>query len=490
MGKQEQYREISKNIVNNVGGRDNIQGVAHCATRLRIVLKDNDKANMEEIDTIDMVKGVFVAGDQLQIIFGSGLVNEVYKVFANYTGMENMSITDVKEKSTKKQNPFQQALKSLSDVFIDIMPAILAAALLMGLSGLLGQQGLFGEQSIVEMFPGFAGINRFIGIVSSSVFGLLPLLVVYSSTKRYGGRPILGLVIGTVMLNPNLADAYAVAQGTTSPEIIDIFGYSISLVGFQGGIIVALMMGYIIAKLDNYFESKIPNSIKLLVSPMLTVFIAAFLLFTVIGPIGRMLGAGITSGLLWATMNLGIFGFVLFAGVQQIIVISGLHHLFGAIESQLIADTGTNFINPLASVAVAAQGGAVLGYLFLNWKNKKVRELTIPAFTSTLFGISEPAIFGVTLRNRYAFVAGCLASAIAGGYVYLSGLTSVAYGTTGIPGFAIASGENNGYINYIIAHAIAISCGILFTVLYNKLISRQPDAIKKTELNKPVTESE
>lgn len=484
MKNQNQYLNISEEIIKNIGGEENIQGVAHCATRLRIVLKNNDQANIEAIDNIDLVKGVFVAGDQLQIIFGSGLVNDIYKVFSKRTKMENMSLSDVKEKSSKKQNPFQQALKSLSDVFIDIMPAILAAALLMGLSGLLGQQGLFGEQSIVEMYPGLAGINRFIGIVSSSVFGMLPLIVVYSSTKRYGGRPILGLVIGSVMLNNNLADAYTVAQGAVSPEVINVFGLNIGLIGFQGGIIIALMMGYVVAKLDNYFERKIPNSIKLLVSPMLTVFIASFLLFTVIGPIGRILADGITTGLLWATLNLGIFGFMLFAGVQQIIVITGLHHLFGAIESQLIVDTGTNFINPLASVAVASQGGAVLGYLLLNWKNKKVRELTIPAFISTLFGISEPAIFGVTLRNKYPFVAGCIASAIAGGYIYISKLTSLAYGTTGIPGFAIASSENNGYLNYLIVHLIAIGGGIILTVLYGKLISIKSLSAKESSFSK------
>lgn len=485
MKNQERYFKISEEILKNVGGEENIQGVAHCATRLRIVLKDDDKADLAELDNIDLVKGVFVAGDQLQIIFGSGLVNDIYDVFSKRAKMENMSLSDVKEKSAKKQNPFQQALKSLSDVFIEIMPAILAAALLMGLSGLLGQPGLFGKQSIVEMYPNLAGINKFISIVSSSVFGMLPLIVVYSATKRYGGRPILGLVIGTVMLNNNLADAYAVAQGSVTAESINIFGLEIGLIGFQGGIIIALMMGYVVAKLDNYFERKIPNSFKLLVSPMLTVFIASFLLFTVIGPVGRILADGITNGLLWATLNLGIVGFMLFAGVQQVIVITGLHHLFGAIESQLIVDTGTNFINPLASVAVASQGGAVLGYLILNWKDKKVRELTIPAFTSTLFGISEPAIFGVTLRNKYPFIAGCIASAIAGGFIYISKLTSLAYGTTGIPGFAIASSENNGYLNYLIAHLIAISCGIIFTVLYGKMTSKRSFAATKVDFSQP-----
>lgn len=469
MKKEERYLNISEEIVKYVGGKENIQGVAHCATRLRIVLSDTKKADLGKIDNIELAKGVFVVGDQLQIIFGAGLVNEVYSVFSKYVGIENMSLADVKNKSTEKQNPIQKAIKSLSDVFIDIMPGILAAALLMGLSGLLGQQGLFGDKSVVEMFPALSGINRFVGIVSSSIFSILPLIVVYSATKRYGGRPVLGLVIGAVMLNSNLADAYAVAQGNVTPEVINMLGLNVELVGFQGGIIIALMMGFVVAKFDVYFDKKVPNSIKLLVSPMLTVFISAFLLFTVIGPIGRLLANGITSGLIWTTVNLGIFGYMIFAGIQQIIVITGLHHLFGAIESQLLVDTGTNFLNPLMSVAVAAQGGAVLGYLALHWKNVKTRELCIPAFTSTLFGISEPAIFGVTLRNKFPLVCGCLASAVAGGYVYLTKLASISFGTTGVPGLAIASPSNNGYFNYIIAHIIAIGCGIVFTVIYGKL---------------------
>jgi len=470
MGKQEKHLKISEEILQNVGGKENIQGVAHCATRFRIILEDKNKANMENLDNIELVKGVFIVGDQLQIIFGPGLVNEIYAVFSKLVGIENMSLSDAKSKSTQKQNLFQKGIKSLSDVFIDIMPGILAAALLMGLSGLLGQAGLFGEKSIVQMYPVLAGINRFVGIVSSSIFSILPLIVVYSSTRRYGGKPVLGLVIGAVMLNGNLADAYQAAKGVVSPEVINVLGLNIQLVGFQGGIIIALMMGFVVAKLDNFFDEKIPNSLKLLVSPMLTVFVSSLLLFTIVGPVGRTLASGVTGGLLWVTQNLGIFGYMIFAGVQQIIVITGLHHIIGAIESQLLADTGTNFLNPLMSVAVAAQGGAVLGYLALRWNDVKTRELAIPAFISTLFGISEPAIFGVTLRNKFPLVAGCLGASLAGGYVYISKLVSIGFGTTGVPGFAIASSLNNGYVNYIIAHAIAISCGALFTMLYGKII--------------------
>lgn len=469
MDKQNKYQKISNEIVEYVGGKENIQGVAHCATRLRIVFDDASKIDIEKLDDLDLAKGVFIVGDQLQIIFGTGLVNEIYQVFSKTVGMENMSLTDVKGKSAEKQNFLQKSIKSVSDVFIEVMPAILASAILLGLSGMLSQTGIFGSKSVVEMYPGLSGINRFILIVSSSVFDILPMLVVYSATKRYGGRPVLGLVIGAIMLNSKLVDAYSAAQGLMEPEVIKILGLKIELVGFQGGVIIAIMMGAVVAFFDKFFEKKVPNSFKLLLSPMLTVFVSSLLLFTVIGPIGRTLANLVTATLVWTTTNLGIFGYMIFAGLQQIIVITGLHHIFGAIETQLLVDTGVNFLNPIFSVAIAAQGGAVLGYLLLNWKNMKVREMCIPAFTSTLFGISEPAIFGVTLRNKFPLVCGCVAAALAGGYIYLTKLTAIGFGTTVVPGFAIINPENGGYLNYIIANAIAIGCGIVFTVAYGKI---------------------
>lgn len=478
MSKEERYQKISEEIVEAVGGMDNIAGSAHCATRLRIILKDNDLADMEKLDNIDLCKGTFVAGDQLQMIFGAGLVNDVYDVFSKYTHTENMSLTDIKEAGAKKHNPFQIAIKSLSDVFIEIMPGILAAALLLGLSGFLN------NFEVVQNNPTLYAINRLVTIASAGIFDVLPLAVCYSAVKRYGGKPILGIVMGAIMLSANLTNAYDAAQGLAVPETLSLFGVPIELVGFQGGIIIALMMGWVTAKLDQFFDKKVPDAVKLLLSPLLTVLLSTLLLFTVVGPVGRLLSNWITTGLVWTTENLGMLGYALFAGVQQIIVITGLHHIFGAIEAQLIADTGTNFLNPLMSVALMGQGGAVLGYLLLHWKNVKDREICIPSFLSTLFGISEPAIFGVNLRHKYPLIGGCLAAAIAGAYVYLVHLTALGFGTTAVPGLAIANPENNGYMNYIIAHLIALILGIVFTVLlgrFNKEEKKKAEQKKRME---------
>ena len=465
--KQQRYLEISRQITEQVGGKENIVASTHCATRLRIVLKDYDKINKEAIDNIDLVKGEFVAGNQLQIIFGAGLVNEIYEVFSQYTGTAGSSMAEVKSEAAKKMNPLQAVIKSLSDVFVDIMPGILAAALLSGLTGVLNQW------DVVEGNATLYGINRLVSLASNGIFSILPLAVCYSACKRYGGKPILGLVMGAIMLDSSLANAYDAAKGIVDVQTISLFGFNIELVGFQGGIIIALMMGFVIAKLDIFFDKKIPDVVKLLFSPMCSVLISTVLLFTIVGPVGRLLSNGITNGLVWMTQNLGILGYMVFGGVQQIIVITGLHHIFGAIEAQLLSDTGRNFLNPLMSVALMGQGGAVLGYLALNWKNNKAKELCIPSFISTLFGISEPAIFGVNLRYKFPLVAGCIGGAIAGGYVFLTDLASLGFGTTALPGLAICDPAHGGYVNYIIAHLIALGVGLVLTVLFGKVTAKK-----------------
>lgn len=457
--KRKRYERIAEELVRLAGGRDNILGVAHCATRLRLVLEDNDKADTRAIEDVDLVKGVFVAGDQLQIIFGAGLVNDVCQVLADSIHMDSMSLGDLKTKANKRMNPLQRAVKALSDVFIEIMPGILAAALLTGLSSVLG------NIEFVQNNDTLYGLSRLINISSGAIFGFLPLCVAYSTVKRFGGRPIMGIVIGCIMLTNSLADAGAAAQGTVDVTTLHIFGLPVDLIGFQGGIIVALLIGIVTAKLDIFFEKKVPEVIRLLVSPLLTTLVSSFLLFMIIGPVGRGLANGITAVLVWMTQHLGVFGYAAFSGVQQLIVITGLHHVFGAIESQLLVDTGRNFLNPLMSVAIIAQGGAVLGYLVRNLKDAKAKELCIPSFISVLFGITEPALFGVNLRYRYPIIGGCLGGAVGGAIVYFTDLAALGFGTTVVPGIALADPTNNGYVSYIVAHAAAVAAGFIFAFL-------------------------
>ena len=462
MEKEKLYQKISKEVLENIGGSENIQGAAHCATRLRIVLKDLSLAKTDKLENIDLVKGCFVAGSQLQLIFGAGTVNEVYKVFAKEAKLENMSLSDVKDIANNKENPLQKVIKALSDVFVEIIPAILAAAILLGVTGFLA------NFEAVKTNQTLYAINRLSNLASVGIFAVLPMVVVYSATKRFGGRAILGIVVGAIMLDGSLANAYSIGTPGFNPEILDLFGLKIQMVGFQGGIIVALMMGYIVAQLDKFFEKKIPSVIKLLVSPMLTVFISTFLLFTIVGPIGRELSNYITGGLVWISTEFGLIGYMIFAGLQQIIVITGLHHILNAAEAQLIATTGRDFLNPLMSVALISQGGAVLGYYLLHRKERKVAEIALPSFVSILFGISEPAIFGVNLKYKFPLIAGCIAGAIAGAFVYIFKLSSLGFGATAIPGITIIDPANNGYINYIIVHLIGLVLGIVICYTFGK----------------------
>ncbi len=469
--KEKQYKQICREILSNIGNEENIHSATHCATRLRITVKDVSKINMENIQDIELVKGAVLSGDQLQIIFGAGLVNEIYKVFCTLTGISNETVSD--EKTNSDQNPIQKVIKSISDVFVEIIPAILAAAILMGLTNVLAKWDIVTTNSFLY------AINRLASLASTAIFVILPMVVCYSATKRYGGRPILGLVVGAIMIDSSLANAYSVGSVGFNPEILNLFGLQIEMVGFQGGIIVALLMGFVVATLDKYFEKVIPDVVKLLFSPMLTVFISTILLFVIVGPFGRGLSNVITGGLLWMTENLGFIGYAIFAGLQQILVITGLHHILNAIEATLIADTGRNILNPLMSVALIAQGGAVLGYLALNFNNKRTKEVAIPSFISILFGISEPAIFGINLRYKFPLIAGCIAAAITGAYVYFTDLSALGFGATAIPGFAIVNPVNNGYVNYIIAHLIGLISGFAFTIIIGKFMGKKENTAKK-----------
>ncbi|ALQ40752.1 PTS sucrose transporter subunit IIABC [Fusobacterium hwasookii ChDC F174] len=482
MEKEKLYQKISQEILENIGGPQNIQGAAHCATRLRIVLKDLSLVKTDKLENIDLVKGCFIAGSQLQLILGAGTVNEVYKVFAKEAKLENMSLSDVKDIAAKKENPLQKVIKALSDVFVEIIPAILAAAILLGVTGFLA------NFESVKTNQTLYAINRLANLASVGIFAVLPMVVVYSATKRFGGRAILGIVVGAIMLDGSLANAYSIGTLGFNPEILDLFGLKIQMVGFQGGIIVALMMGYIVATLDKFFEKKIPSVIKLLISPMLTVFISTFLLFTIVGPVGRELSNYITGGLVYISTEFGMIGYMIFAGLQQIIVITGLHHILNAAEAQLIATTGRDFLNPLMSVALISQGGAVIGYYLLHRKDKKVTEIALPSFVSILFGISEPAIFGVNLKHKFPLVAGCIAGAIAGAFVYIFKLTSLGFGATAIPGLSIIDPAHNGYLNYIIVHLIGIVAGIVLCYFMGSMKSKKIIEEKIEEVKQEIKE--
>lgn len=483
------YEKISDEILPAIGGKDNAIEAFHCATRLRIAIKDTSKIDKDALSKIELVKGVNLNKNQLQIIFGAGLVDKVTDVFIQHTGIayysvdsDSSSTVKADSKAEDKKGFFQKFIDDLTGVFTEILPGILAGGILIGLNNLLTQK-IFGAQSLVQMFPGISGISTIVNLGSSGIFAMLPLIVVYSATKRYGGRPVLGLAIGAVMMSASLPAMSDVQTGAAKAVIANIFGWKLSLTNFGGQIIVALIMGWVIAKLDNYFQKKLPGVIQFVLSPMLTILISSFILFMIVGPIGVTLSTWITNGLVWMSQSLGIFGYIIFGGIQQLIVITGLHNMFGAIETQLISTTKYDFLNPLFSGALMGQGGGVLAYFFLNRKNAKAREISISAFFSILFGISEPALFGINIKNKYPLIGGCIGGAAAGAYIYLTKLTAVAFGTTGLPGIAIAAPQNNGYLNYILTNLVGIAVGFLASLLVSKFSTSKA---KATETKKTV----
>ncbi|KRM95072.1 PTS system sucrose-specific transporter subunit EIIBC [Liquorilactobacillus aquaticus DSM 21051] len=475
--ERETYEKISDGILTAIGGKDNAIEAFHCATRLRINLKDTSKVNADAIAQLDLVKGVNINRNQLQIIFGAGLVDEVTSVFIQHTGIPAQSTeNNVTEKTAddpkQEKSWFSRFLDDLTGVFSDILPGILAGGILIGVNNLFTQK-IFGSQSLVQAIPGLSGISVIINLGASGIFAMLPLLVCYAATKRYGGRPVMGLAIGTVMMSSSLPAMADVQTGAAKALIANIFGWHLSLTGFGGQIIVALIMGYIVAKTDNFFQKKLPGVIQFVLAPMLTILVASFLLFMVIGPVGVALSTWITNGLVWMSGAFGIFGYIIFGGIQQLIVITGLHNMFGAVEAQLIATTKYDFLNPLFSGALMGQGGGVLGYMLLNRKSKKAQEVGISAFFSVLFGISEPALFGINIKNRYPLIGGCIGGAVAGGFTYLTKITAVAFGTTGLTGIAIAAPQNNGYLNYILMNLIGCLVGMIATIIIGKFFIKK-----------------
>lgn len=346
MSKNEEkdFKQIADAVVPAIGGKDNAVEAFHCATRLRINLKDPTKVNTDGLADLPLVKGVNLntTSNQLQLIIGPGLIDRVTAYFVKYTGIPAQSnqddTGDTPEKAnqdTKKRNWFQEFLDDLTGVFTEVLPAILAGGILIGLNNLLTQR-IFGPEALTKMFPGISGISQIIGIGAGGIFAMLPLIIAYSATKRYGGRPVLGLAIGTVMMSQSLPVMADVATHAAKPMIANVFGWHVSMTSFGGQIIVALIMDWLVAKLDNYFQKHLPGVIQFVLAPMLTILISSLALFLVVGPIGVTLSNWITTALLWVANTLGVFGYAAFSGVQQLIVITGLHNMFGAVETQLI----------------------------------------------------------------------------------------------------------------------------------------------------------
>ncbi|MEM1504688.1 sucrose-specific PTS transporter subunit IIBC [Domibacillus sp. 8LH] len=465
------YPQIALETLEALGGKENIAAAAHCATRLRLALHDESIVDQEKLDAMDSVKGTFSTGGQYQIIFGSGTVNKVYAEFAKLTGTGGMSTADVKSAGAKKMNPLQRFVKMLSDIFVPIIPAIVAGGLLMGINNLLTAQGLFVDgKSLIEAYPNMADLAALINTFANAAFVFLPILIGFSATQRFGGNPYLGATLGMLMVHPDLLNAYNIADALAKNEIPvwSIFGFEIEKIGYQGTVLPVLAASFILAKVELSLRKIVPSIFDNLLTPLLTIFITGILTFTLVGPLTRTAGNLLSDGMIWLYDTTGFVGGALFGLLYAPIVITGMHHSFIAVETQLLADiakTGGSFIFVVATMSNVAQGAATLA-VFMRTKNKKLKGTASAAGVSALLGITEPALFGVNLKLRYPFIGALIGSSVATAYVTFFKVKAIALGAAGLPG--IISIQHEGLVQYVIGMVISIVVAFAVTMILGK----------------------
>lgn len=467
MNHQKVAREVSKAV-----GEGNIQAAAHCATRLRLVLKDPSKVDHAALDNNDDVKGTFEANGQFQIIIGPGDVNKVYAELVKLTNVKEASTEDLKAVAAegKKVNPAMAFIKVLSDIFVPIVPALVAGGLLMAINNVLTSPNLFGPKSVVEMFPNIKDVASIINLLSSAPFAFLPILVGFSATKRFGGNGYLGAAMGMAMVMPDLINGYGVANAIAegSMPYWNIFGLQVAQAGYQGSVLPVLAVSWILATLEKFFHKKISAAFDYTFTPMLAIIITGFLTFIFVGPVMRTVSDGLTDGLVWLYQTTGAVGLGIFGLFYSPIVITGLHQSFPAIETTLLADvarTGGSFIFPVASMANIAQGAAALAIFVLS-KNEKQKSLASSASISALLGITEPAIFGINLKLKFPFVCAMIASGIASVSLGIFHVLSVAMGPASVIGFISIAPKSIPF--FMIGVVISFILGFLLTFVYGK----------------------
>lgn len=444
-------QEIAKKVIDALGGRENVNSVAHCATRLRVMVKDEGKINKEVIENLEKVQGAFFNSGQYQIIFGTGTVNKMYdEVVA--LGLPTSSKDDMKAEAAKQGNWFQRAIRTFGDVFVPIIPVIVATGLFMGVRGLLTALGM--------TLP--ADVTTYTQILTDTAFIILPGLVVWSTFRVFGGNPAVGIVLGMMLVSGSLPNAWAVASGG-EVTAMNFFGF-IPVVGLQGSVLPAFIIGVVGAKFEKAVRKVVPDVIDLLVTPFVTLLVMSILGLFVIGPVFHVVENYIliaTKAILSLPFGLGGF---LIGGVHQLIVVSGVHHIFNLLEVQLLAADHANPFNAIITAAMTAQGAATVA-VGVKTKNPKLKTLAFPAALSAFLGITEPAIFGVNLRFRKPFFLSLIAGAIGGGLASILGLAGTGNGITIIPGTMLYIG-NGQLAQYLLMVAVSFALGFALTYMF------------------------
>lgn len=451
-------QRIAQEVIAAVGGKENIHSVAHCATRLRIMVNKEEAIDKEAVENIDKVKGAFFNSGQFQIIFGTGTVNKIYEEVVGL-GASGGTTTEMKQETKKQGNAFQRMIRTFGDVFVPIIPVLVATGLFMGLRGLLTQEQVL---AIFGMAPTDISANflMYTEVLTDTAFAFLPALVAWSSFKVFGGSPVIGIVLGLMLVNPALPNAYEVAGGTANP--ITMFGF-IPVVGYQGTVLPAFIAGFAGAKLERWIRKYVPEYLDLLLTPFLTLLIMSILSLFAIGPVFHSLEEVVLNATVWALgLPFGLAGLII-GGLNQIIVVTGIHHLFNFLEIQLLANTGVNPYNGIITASVAAQGGASLA-VAMKTKSKKLKALAYPSTLSAFLGITEPAVFGVNLRYVKPFIFGLVGGAAGGFFGNIIGLEATGMAVTVIPGTLLYL--NGQILWYLLTNVIAIAVAFVLTYLF------------------------
>ena len=468
--------EIAKKVIEALGGRENVNSVAHCATRLRVMVKDEAKINKDAIENLEKVQGAFFNSGQYQIIFGTGTVNKMYdEVVA--LGLPTSTKAEMKAEAAKQGNWFQRAIRTFGDVFVPIIPVIVATGLFMGVRGLLTALGMTLPEDV----------TTYTQILTDTAFIILPGLVVWSTFRVFGGNPAVGIVLGMMLVSDSLPNAWAVASGG-EVTAMQFFGF-IPVVGLQGSVLPAFIIGVVGAKFEKAVRKVVPDVLDLLVTPFVTLLVMSILGLFVIGPVFHVVESYILIGTK-AILNLpfGLGGFLI-GGVHQLIVVSGVHHIFNLLEVQLLAADHANPFNAIITAAMTAQGAATVA-VGVKTKNPKLKTLAFPAALSAFLGITEPAIFGVNLRFRKPFFLSLIAGAIGGGLASILGLAGTGNGITIIPGTMLYIG-NGQLLQYLLMVAVSFVLGFALTYMfgYEDEVEEVSGAISEAETDRLTEEA-
>lgn len=467
------YRKVASEIYEKTGGKENLISAAHCATRLRLVISDNEKADKEMVENIEGVKGVFFAQGQMQIILGTGVVNKVYDEFIQIADISESSKEELKQVAASKANPLQRLIKTLGDIFVPIIPAIVASGFLMGIMEALN----------FMVANGFLDINTsgsiyvFAKIFSNTAYTFLPILIAYSAGKVFGANPFLSAVIGMIMIHPDLQNAWTVAtEGVQATQSVWFGLYSVDMVGYQGHVIPVIISVWVLAQIEKRLHKIVPAMFDLFVTPLVSVFVTGYLTLSIIGPVFVTVENGLLDAVQWLiALPLGIGSFIM-GGAYATTVVAGVHHMYTIIDLGQIAKFGMTFWLPLASAANMAQGGAALA-VALKTRDLKTKAMAVPSALSAFMGITEPAIFGVNLRYVKPFIMASIGGACGALYASVVGLGATGTGVTGIFGILLCL---NQPVHYLIMMLISAGTAFVLTWLFgykNKIIEEANDII-------------